>query len=808
MNNITTVENPESKNDRDQTSAVALLPEHRGLIIPSGSAARLEHATRIIIVAGTANIATAAAKSPKGAAVVGLATIYNWRSLSGGVPLTALNELVNASVTFYIYAYGRTKDAEVYTEVQNLGRHLSRSGAAAVLFLDDDLAELSTMLTSEGYLDSMLADATVKLGQRPGKKQEVSRIARALAPVVDVEELSTYMVGADGSTAPLMNAAIVRDRTYRVQDDLRDLDAEDIERTHDVTVSYVFMGRRYDSPVKNVSSADLANPRKILDRVMTPGTDSVMVSGYGGAGEHIENAIRNSNPDALEIPVFRRTGWKELEGRSGFMHLGGWITSTGNEDTTRSKLSPMWQALNFQDPTGGDSEIKAASHARAMHDAVALNIWIAVMGSLFHSSGGLGVGACAAIIGTNGSGKSAAVEALTSFLSQKLSRDPMSVMDSSAAQIRRSGEGLDSLILVVDDKRDLESSKMREAADEVLEAIVRPSYSGAGAAKAVNTQTSAGKWLATAADKSDYIRVLIGEELPEGDSQNSTRERLYPVMTEFSTTFNGGLAEELRRLAASDLPQLHFSHFLRWVAGRMDKAGGRGPWVESWNEEKAALYARMAALPVARRVKEVGCVPLLGYLIWCQYLFEAEAIPLTTHAEMVEAATQAVEKNVLWHGTYNVNDSGSSTDRLLDSIRQILASGLGYIDAAFSYDSMVKGVFCPIDERTPPMGYLIHGRNGTGAYVAMVPQTLAGLLGRLAKKDISSRVLTKTLASVAITDAGSSHKRVRINGVATSAICIPIDLLLPGHLGIPTAKEQADRTSYSTGRAIGREVAA
>lgn len=769
--------------------------------------------SKVLIVSGTGNFEAAQAMAPADVLVVGLRSATEWAD-GKRVPRPQLNKAIIRGTAEVTLALGELDDYMVHVQTSQLAAHVDLLGAKSVNYLAVGPGGLSAALASQLdesaqqlYLAALITKALRKLGRRPAAPKGGAGHGPKIAPTVDPDAGITYLVGVDGRQV-IMNAAAVRLRTYFITDDLKDPAGVNGRIMHDLVVTWMKDGQLQEREITNVADAQLATPREWLNRL--PGGSGLHYSSAPGTLKDIESAIRAHEADLVpEIPVYQRTGWKELPGCGwSFLHPRGAMTRFGNTTASKSMIQKKMEVFHLRDVTNAPHEhweqIVADNAVQMMDNLTDRNIWYGMFGIAMHTVAGIGVGAVAGLFGGNGSGKTQILKGITAFIAPEFGPDGkiMAVMDDTPKRSLAAAAGLDALFVYYDDQRESESRKLNEQQAEALEYVVRPGYEGgsAGPSTMVKSDTAANGWEAGEGDLSSPARGLVGEEMPGGARQNSTRERIYSMEIDPQVdAFISGRAHHWRELAGDDKPAWHLAYFIRWVAEQMAKMGGKDEWVEKWTAVRRGFEAKRDQMPVSIRVRETGAVAETGMAIWAEYLRSIDVLDDATKADVLAEVAEAVDRTVLRHGTTNVNTTAPMHERILNSLRGAVISGTvtiercsrdvrdatkfdGYEDE--DHETELGREDSTISDRpflTTLLGVERKGRSGTGFFIALQPRAvLTTLRTEQQFKDLTERELVKAFQKVALTDGGKSYKTVTVNGLSTQALAIPTLLWTPG----------------------------
>jgi len=232
-----------------------------------------------------------------------------------------------------------------------------------------------------------------------------------------------------------------------------------------------------------------------------------------------------------------------------------------------------------------------------MNDLTDLNLWIGYWGCGFSSVANLPVGAVPTVTGKKGSGKTVVAFALGSYLAHKYATTNMLVIDQSAKNVAKAGDGLHNLWLLADDMRKRGGSQAAVEQAAALEHLIRPGYSGAGAKYSGNSfDKSTQEWARGIPDQSSPAVMIAGEQLPDADGLESSLERLYAVpIARGVNIFRSGNARLMEELSANGLPSTHLAFFITWIAQQVQDLGSMDAWVEKWTSEQNGHRRRTSA---------------------------------------------------------------------------------------------------------------------------------------------------------------------------------------------------------------------
>jgi hypothetical protein len=762
---------------------------------------RTEGITRTLIVPGFSEYRAARAIAVPDLHVLGIQSITEYKDASGAAHADLRHALDGASPTDVVIWLQDT-NSDSWDAGRDLALHLEMNGAASVKFarppsgfsfsqyakLPEGKAEfaLTTLLSKAG-----------PIGRRPKAPSRAKVVSyAALAPIVDPDRGIIYVPGAsNGEGQPpspdriLLAASAVRLRTYRVFDDLRDPKGADAQIFHDLRITVESEGEISESEVSWVPDSDLVKTRVWLNRVRNG--PSIIADQGADAAFRIEAAIRGHEADLVpEINVIRRTGWASVEGTAGFSHAAGFATAAGRTQQTRSQLPGNLGSIEIMDT----NEISVAQELAAAKALLAIkseltdpNVFTGIWGTIFHTVSGLHVGAVPVVYGGAGSGKTHIMQCAAA-LTHPFGLSPLiTSFDASSKNIAAVGSHLESLFVIVDDSRKQTSQRQIESQAQAVEHLTRPGYGGGKVRYSSKVQdVVTKKWEQGVPDPCSPATFIVGEQLPDGDNLNSTKERFYPVQIR-GNPFASGNGRHIAALSSTGDPQVHFASFIRWVAAGIDLAGGLSAWKLSWNLVRKDLEDARAVLPVSIRVREVATVPALGMTVWAAYLVNIGALTSEESAEMLAEVTATVDANALSHGTVNVTQNGAPAhEMILNSMRAALVSDRAFL-ARLNLPVGSPEIPTNIRELTSLetssysnrlLGHVIHGRGGTGSFVAIQPgDALAILAYERRWRDLSETDLYKAFAEVSLTDGGGKmYKSATIFGLRTKVLAIPKEL--------------------------------
>jgi hypothetical protein len=416
------------------------------------------------------------------------------------------------------------------------------------------------------------------------------------------------------------------------------------------------------------------------------------------------------------------------------------------------------------------------------------NFWAGMWGPVMWSAAGMGVGAVPFVAGPKGCGKSTVMSGLTAHLSNAFapSGRSMATVDGSVPNIGRMGSGLDGLFIAVDDSRKRSSRSGNEDQEKALERLVRSGYAGGHARHTVSVKNArTGEWEQGVPDLSSPAVILVGEQIPDAEELDSSRERLYPiVMGRGVNIFDSGNSQVFEGLANNGLPALTFSCFIRWVASQVEQRG-MDKWRAHWNAKRTTAIEALESLPVSRRVREVAALVEAGNLIWLDYLQAVGAVNAEKRQDLLNGIQIAVTKTALHHGTTNVQSNEKPAwEPLLDALRAAVAGGQAYVETKAQVpvgdlDGVIRGIEAQRDCRKF-LGVRKAGRGGNGEFLAFQPRDAATILRTDPKyRSITEAALFQAFAPVAITDAGHRYKTVRISSLNVKCVAVPWSLFSP-----------------------------
>ena len=395
-----------------------------------------------------------------------------------------------------------------------------------------------------------------------------------------------------------------------------------------------------------------------------------------------------------------------------------------------------------------------------------------------HAVAGLGVGAVPVLFGPKGSGKSTIAQAVTGHLTPHFGVDGniMAAIDHSAKNTAKAGNGLESLFILFDDARK-KRGFAGDAQASAVEMVVRPGYAGGSAGHAANVQDRAtGLWEIGSPDLSSPMRGIIGEQMPDGDDLDSTKERFYPVGIR-GNIFKSGNSRQFEAHAINGLPPLHLALFIRWVLVQMEEAGSIAAWKEAQSKVRQELEDARSDLPVSIRVREVSSLVEHGMQIWFDYLLSVGALTPERRRELGTEAARIISETARFHGTTNVipNDV-PDYESILNSLRSAVATGQAWIPGWTALNGSVP-VAPPIPQ-SRMLGGIVNGRGDNPQFLALLPRdVLAVLSTEKAFRDLSERDLLKAFAGQSVTDGGGKlYKTVTLNGLRTKALAVPMTL--------------------------------
>jgi hypothetical protein len=174
--------------------------------------------------------------------------------------------------------------------------------------------------------------------------------------------------------------------------------------------------------------------------------------------------------------------------------------------------------------------------------------------------------------------------------------------------------------------------------------------------------------------------------------------------------------------------------------------------------------------------------------VWAAYLVDIGALTSEESAEMLAEVTATVDGNALSHGTVNVTQNDSPAfEAILNSMRAALVSERAFLARL----NLPEGhpdrrptdnrALTALETSTPSnrlLGHEIHGRGGTGDFIAIQPgDALAILAYERRWRDLSEVDLYKAFAAVSLTDGGGKlYKHATVFGMRTKVLAIPKEL--------------------------------
>jgi hypothetical protein len=578
-----------------------------------------------------------------------------------------------------------------------------------------------------------------------------------------------------------MEAAVTLIRTHRVCDDLRDPRQKKAYLVHDLNITVQTPAGLQEYEVTGIHDKDLANPRVYLNRV--PHGASIVVSTQIGANGQVAAAIRGHDPALVpELRTLRRTGWAQVDGVWGFVHPDGFATASGRTDAVSCVIAEAMMDIVIKDTSAlpADAELAAAQNALAMmSDLTDLNLWVGYWGCAFSSVANLPVGAVPTVTGKKGSGKTVVAMALGSYLAPKYATANMLVIDQSAKNVAKAGDGLHNLWLLADDMRKRGNSvKAAEQAD-ALENLIRPGYAGASAKYAANQFDAATQeWTRGIPDQSSPAVMIAGEQLPDADGLESSLERLYAVpIARGANIFRSGNARLMEELSANGRPSTHLAFFIRWIAQQVQELGSMEAWTTKWLATREQIADSRIDLPISTRVRTVAAVPETGLRIWAEYLLSIGALTQDEHDDLIFRVGKVVTATAYLHGTTTVEANDiRDYDAILNSLRAAVATGGAYVQGADA-DDLEPGT---LPYQVVYLGAEKRSRGGGESFLAMQPRDVLKILGTEARhRGLTEGGLRQAFAEIALTDTGRNDKKVRINGQVTRALAVPMSIWAP-----------------------------
>ncbi|MET4705954.1 hypothetical protein [Frigoribacterium sp. UYMn621] len=791
--------------DSSTTLVDTELADARTILISADRQGDAVPRSKLLIVAGLENWQAAESAGSAAILTVGLQRASEWHGVNGA-PHEDLSRMVRPDgTTEATIQFTRVEtDIATYDAAVALGSYLTRVGAKTVSFAKIGVATLELDLETLGddpkkkseYLDRLVANAGT-IGRRPAApKTSAASSRQSIAPIVDLEAGQIYLERLEGREV-LMEAAARRLRTVTVYDDLRDPGARKALHLHDleITVNTSAGLRTYE--VQGVRDADLASPRRWLNRI--PGGTSIAVATGAHVLRAIESAVRAHEYDlVVESVALRRTGWKEINGRWGYLSASGFMTADGLTDDAVSELSERMRNIRYPDTVDRSREVEAAKNTMAAFEELTdPNLFIGPWGAIIHNVAGLGnggAGCVVAIQGSKGSGKTTVVSFLAAHAGSSFSSDlPMATIDGSASNLGRLGAGLESSFICVDDARKRTSLKKAENEAEGIERLLRMGYAGGAARYTVSefdqeTQT----WTEGLPDLASPLVILSGETLPAGDENGaSSRERIYPVqIPKGAEIFESGNARRFVQFTENGLPEQHLAHFIRWCAESIEDFGGMEAWRSFWKEAEQGFVDRKAKLPVSIRVREVASVPHTGFVIWLRYLLEIGVIDRDEFFFAGKLALITVDKTALDHGTLNVPmTTAAEFESILATLRSSIVGRQGYVRYLQSPFDESAGDPTRVEREQQLesdqgrfgarlVGVQKQGRSTKGGeaelFLAMQPSDILSLLHREPRfKGLTESELLKAFEEVSIKDGLKLTKMVMIDGQRVKTVSIP-----------------------------------
>jgi hypothetical protein len=765
---------------------------------------KLGLAKKLMIVEGTKQALAAAAWAPGDTLVVGIQGCNGF--MSSGVPSPELEFVLGDNTEVFIFF-----DADVATNrnvhdaAAMLVDHMELLGAASVKCvslpvsgkagLDDYLAGIGEAKRTE-VIENLMTKAK-KLGRAPAaakpKMGDKSGTRTSIAPTVDFENAQIRLergTGDDAFSVPLAQYACRIVETTTIEDDLNDPKGVTKSITHRLQIVTEPGGTIYE--VDDVANSDLKNPTVWLTRM--PGSIGSRLDQESGnqANEKIEAAIRRHAGETGVIASrgIRRLGPIEIDGVWGFLHAGGIITADGNSDAARSVLDAPYDKVNYPDPAMMDRACREEAVASLLglleqvRDHTAL---VLLLGHDTQGSTGSHIEGVVGLSGGHGFGKTTQARGVASMLSPYFADNSMIAGTPSPGVVLAAGEHLHHSMVIVDDvARESDDDAGDLKVFQALDAFARRAHSGGADGRPRLEKNAEGKYAPAAAELSHPIGVVIGEILTKNTKSNSGAERFITARVDKNGSFIDDAAlDRFLDIGRSGGPNQAKALILQWMATQATAVGYQ-EWHKALDAQISAAKESLAIHPeLSARSRRVAAGVLVGWKLLTTALSEIApgVVPEKRRVELLQHGQELITAAILQHTAVALAGTETPHENLLDHLRSLIAS------APDSWTILEPGQKEPV-ERQKAIGKrmtVLHGKDYIEV-VALLPAVIADAL-----RERNSAAVTRRLSAVALKDSrGKSSRSVKFNGIAVTAICIPLSIWNGDVTEILTASQAAD----------------
>lgn len=766
---------------------------------------KLGLAKKLMIVEGTKQALAAAAWAPGDTLVIGIQGCNGF--MSSGVPSPELGFLLGKNTEVFVFF-----DADVATNrnvhdaAAMLVDHMELLGAASVKCvslpvsgkagLDDYLAGIGEAKRTE-VIENLMAKAK-KLGRAPaaakpktGNRSE-SRVG--IAPTVDFEAAQIVIergTGDDAYSVPLAHFACRIVETTTIEDDLNDPAGKTKIQAHRLQIVTEPGGQIYE--VDDVLDSDLEHPSVWLTRL--PSSIGTRLDRESGryVDEQIASAIRRhaGETGVIESRGIRRLGPIEIEGVFGYLHAGGMITADGNSHAAHSVVSAPYDKVRYPDPAEMTRTVREEAVASMLSlfdqvgDHTALTL---LLGHDTQGSTGSHIEGLVGLDGDHGYGKTTQARGIAAMQGPYFADHSMIAGTPSPGVILSAGEYLHHSMIIVDDvARESEDDAGDTKVFQALDAFARRAYSGGSDGRPRLEKNASGKYVPGAAELSHPIGVVIGEILTKNTKSNSGAERFITTrVTKTGSFLDDQALDRFVAIGRSGAPNRVKALVLQWMARKASEVG-REEWLLGIdNEVSTAKESLLVHSELTARSRRVAAGVLVGWKILIDALSEIapavvpvqKRIALTAHGESLITAA------ILRHSAVALAGTETPHENLLDHLRSLIAS------APDAWTILEPGQKEP-GERQKAIGKhmtVLQGKDYIDV-VALLPAVIADAL-----HERNSAAVTRRLSAVALKDSrGKSSRSVKFNGVAVTAICVPLSIWNGDVTEIPTASQATDR---------------
>ncbi|WP_018771469.1 DUF3854 domain-containing protein [Arthrobacter sp. 162MFSha1.1] len=550
----------------------------------------------------------------------------------------------------------------VWTAAEKLRKHLELTSGAKVRIadipaygkdgLDDYLAHQSEGRRSI-TLQGLIREAATKMVRRPSAALQ-KRAAGAFEPIVNFAEGVTAMPAEEvaGTKVPgrvLMPAAARIAKSYFTYNDF-DPELKPV-MTYDLEVSTKITGKLKEHTIRNLSEAELIQPRTWLNRI--PGGSGANIVYDSRDAEKIVNAIRACSTQQM-INRVERTGLIVDEDEViRFMDSDG---ALGPEDKIFDLVSKIGEekmrGVAFPNPHELSSdEIKAAyRHVLNMWDIlVDPTAFLLVLGASVSAVHGLTPLGTYGSFGDTGSGKTTVFAENLSMFGPKAK---MANFESTKGVIGQLGAGLENVVCFVDDFQDLTTGGMVQVQEnnQALNKLLRRGYGGSEYTKTRLTKDqNTGRHEVEAADPSSPFFAVTMERNAIPYGMKSSMERLLLAEVTRANSFrNSEDSHKAKALAKSPLGHQAMAHVISLVLlGASNQCGDTGAErLAEWKDFQEGLrQIKQNALAESHpgmepRSYEVAATPVYGAL---KFLAAAAAYADLEEGEYERREAQIVE---------------------------------------------------------------------------------------------------------------------------------------------------------------------